>query len=470
MKNLKIIFSIVITSLFFSVSFWAWCQNWAADTTSAFSGFKTDDTSFCTLSEKIAKTNDKIFQAYSWISEIDLADVKSFWLYEKGNNFDYFFDSKNYYFCNFSGCNIITSWTKFNILKDKKQNISPFSYDWKNIYFWAKKLTRVDKNTFSAIQWNFWEDKNYIFRWDEKAPKTKVQNICNVLGLENGWNDSKNISKYENIFRFVPLSSWEQLNYILSWKNLITKNVWDKILTWYLMKTNQKKLISKPSVDISQDSYWNKFFKFENWSVLVKPAKKIAFDFVASWSTTKFFMLENDKSFVMNWSYFGYRNWRYFPAWAWFSWEQIEVWQTQPQEDINLRVVVKLDNRNQKLQFFYNDQYNISREENTNYVNAWPWIFKKWTINDIIFKNYSHWWRETSRTTIISDADGQIYFFISPSGMSISRLAKFIDSTNMFYCWFDIVNLDGGSSTAYSSEEWSYNENKRLPIFFSIWK
>ena len=198
-----------------------WCSNWVFADIKTFS-WASETT--CAITKNVAKDEKNIYFDFSGSKILSWAQAVSFQYLAWDWNYEYFQDANSKYICHESfGCEKITDSKTFNILKDKKQNLSPFSYDWKNIYFEYKKLVRVDKNAFSVIQWKFWEDKNYFFRWTDKASKTKVENICVALGLQAGWNDNKNISRYENIYKFVPLSTGQQMQYILSWKNLVTK-------------------------------------------------------------------------------------------------------------------------------------------------------------------------------------------------------------------------------------------------------
>ncbi len=182
--------------------------------------------------------------------------------------------------------------------------------------------------------------------------------------------------------------------------------------------------------------------------------------------------MEKQYSAAINASYFGWHDdGSYFPAGVWYDNGFLVSPQSIPQKDINLQVLGYYNSG--VLQFFDNNTIDLSTISQTTpgmYFNAGPWLVKDGSINPDIVKSRSHRQSKTYRTAILRKNDGQIYFLIATAKIDLPQFIVFTYQSNLIKKGekFDLVNLDGGSSTSLRSPKLKYNATKRLPLFIGI--
>lgn len=141
------------------------------------------------------------------------------------------------------------------------------------------------------------------------------------------------------------------------------------------------------------------------------------------------------------------------------------------EKDMNLQVLAYYNAGN--LQFMDNSAVDLSTiTQNTPgvYFNAGPWLVKNGKINPDIVKSKSHRQSKTYRTAILRKNNGDIYFLIATAKIDLPQFIVFAYKSNIVQKdeKFDLVNLDGGSSTALWSPALKFNANKTLPLFIGI--
>lgn len=204
---------------------------------------------------------------------------------------------------------------------------------------------------------------------------------------------------------------------------------------------------------------------------VMKPASfDLIFDGVGA--TTQGVVQEHSYSAAINASYFGrHQDGTFFPAGVRFDNGFLVSEQTVPQKDINLQVLGYYNNGT--LTFSDNNSTNLtSLTPNTpgTYFNAGPWLVKGGKINPDIVRSRSHRQSQTYRTAILQRANGDIYFLVSTQKIDLPQFivfvykAKLVDTNEKF----NLVNLDGGSSTSLRSPKLKFNSSKKLPLFIGI--
>ena len=125
------------------------------------------------------------------------------------------------------------------------------------------------------------------------------------------------------------------------------------------------------------------------------------------------------------------------------------------------------------LQFYDNSSVDLSTiSQNTPglYFNAGPWLVKSGKINPDIVKSRSHWQSKTYRTAMLRKNDGSVYFLVATAKIDLPQFIVFAYMSKIVATGekFDLVNLDGGSSTSIWSPGLTFNSKKRLPLFIGI--
>lgn len=95
---------------------------------------------------------------------------------------------------------------------------------------------------------------------------------------------------------------------------------------------------------------------------------------------------------------------------------------------------------------------------------------KQGKINPDIVRSKSHWQSKTYRTSILRKSDGTVYFLVATQKIDLPQFIVFVYKSGLIQKdeKFDLVNLDGGSSTALRSPALKFNANKKLPLFIGI--
>lgn len=141
------------------------------------------------------------------------------------------------------------------------------------------------------------------------------------------------------------------------------------------------------------------------------------------------------------------------------------------EKDINLQVLAYYNAGT--IQFMDNsaiDLSTITQQTPGKYFNAGPWLVKQGKINPDIVRSRSHWQSKTYRTAILRKGDGSIYFLVATQKIDLPQFIVFVYKSNIIQKGenFDLVNLDGGSSTSIWSPALKFNANKKLPLFIGI--
>lgn len=180
----------------------------------------------------------------------------------------------------------------------------------------------------------------------------------------------------------------------------------------------------------------------------------------------------NSYNVAINASYFWwYNDGTYFPAGVWYDNGFLISPQNMAEKDINLQVLAYYNNW--QMQFMDNSTVDLSTiSQNTPgmYFNAGPWLVKHGSINPDIVKSRSHRQSKTYRTAILRKADNSLYFLIATQKIDLPQFIVFVYKSELVKKWetFDLVNLDGWSSTSLWSPALKFNANKKLPLFIGI--
>lgn len=224
-------------------------------------------------------------------------------------------------------------------------------------------------------------------------------------------------------------------------------------------------------VEHYKTSYGSEVWNYEVPKITVIKPKSFDIMFDGQGSNVTNIANEWAYSVTINASYFGwYNDGTYFPAGVWYdNWFLVNA-QTIPQKDINLQVLAYYHSG--KIQFMDNDKVDLStltQDTPGQYFNAGPWLVKQGKINPDIVKSKSHWQSKTYRTAILRKANGKIYFMVATEKIDLPQFIVFAYNSKLVRKWekFDLVNLDGWSSTSIRSSSYKFNATKKLPLF--IW-
>lgn len=204
---------------------------------------------------------------------------------------------------------------------------------------------------------------------------------------------------------------------------------------------------------------------------VIKPATfDILFDGLGDTATNV--VREHQYSAAINASYFGWHDdGTYFPAGVWYNNWFLITPQKLDQKDINLQVLAYYNKW--KLELYDNSSVDLSTISQTTpgtYFNAGPWLVKQWKINPDIVKSRSHWQSKTYRTAVLRTATGNVYFLVATAKIDLPQFIVFAYKSNLVAQGekFDLVNLDGGSSTSLWTPGLKFNSKKTLPLFIGI--
>jgi len=141
-----------------------------------------------------------------------------------------------------------------------------------------------------------------------------------------------------------------------------------------------------------------------------------------------------------------------------------EFW--APDLDVNLWVTM-----------IYNRLSNTMQVTNDNLVvpnqsiyafHSWPQLIQNGKTISSISRNLSHWQRKAVRTFMVVDMDGKPHLWVTIQWYTLPALAAKIQEMKIFYGNYQVINLDGWSSTALAAGTRYWNTNARLPWFFGI--
>jgi hypothetical protein len=190
--------------------------------------------------------------------------------------------------------------------------------------------------------------------------------------------------------------------------------------------------------------------------IVVKPSKREHI-FVASGSSVRSLQAETSAKYVINWSYFWKNASGDFFAAGTLGKDGVSDFYSSYCSDVNLCSRFDIDT--------LEIQPTIeTKGYNGNRRSGWPRLVQNGVINKDLENNRSHRQRKTTRTAIISGPTP--YFIFSTTGYTLEDFASNIIK---FFPNSSAINLDGGSSTSFYSEEFARNSRKLLPEFFLLW-
>jgi hypothetical protein len=235
------------------------------------------------------------------------------------------------------------------------------------------------------------------------------------------------------------------------------------ILAWilFVMLTSvQAKTITQWSWIIN--AYENKVATIENtklWFVLIKP-RKTKLVFMQDGMTARQLRQAQDATLVLNAWYFGYGDETtkrpFVPAWSYPRSTLTHPDDVPCSRDRNL--CWRVDTQTLKIQTSWSPVTN-------SVLNTGPVLMEYWKINTEIFSKQSHRLTPNYRTVLINSNKYGNFFLVSTQKRTL------LDTTVLIRSWFPnatAINLDGWSSTAWSSRDWWFNSNKVLPTYFVL--
>lgn len=211
-------------------------------------------------------------------------------------------------------------------------------------------------------------------------------------------------------------------------------------------------------------------YNYNSGSIILIHPRKGGFisEFTTKGTSAKYLSNLKNNCVAINGFYFGrgVNGESYQPAWpvtryiGWDSDPIIIPSDTDPANDVNLGV-----------QIFYNSTTNavslgspISINHGVSFF-AGPMILTDGVTNSALSQKISHRSSAHYRTFLIQDTNNKAIRWLTTEKISLPDLATSL-STIMKGKKINVVNLDGGSSTAFSSDRLSYNASKALPSFF----
>ena len=202
--------------------------------------------------------------------------------------------------------------------------------------------------------------------------------------------------------------------------------------------------------------------------VEAKHGFEIVYDPQATYSVKEYY--ESGK-FILNGSYFWMTpsGW-YYPAGLWISNPRKEslkiqshdIWRTDPNLDT---IVAQCDG---KWELYTLDGFLKTFCNYTYAFQTWPLVINEWWITSS-FSGSWHANEPHERTMMAKTHDGNVFFIIFSSGITLSDAGKKIMSDPLFSGKdIDVVNLDGWPSTAYYDGTYGFRENENLPIILRV--
>lgn len=211
-------------------------------------------------------------------------------------------------------------------------------------------------------------------------------------------------------------------------------------------------------------------YEYNSGSIILFQPRRggLTSEFSTKWTSAKFLTSLKNNCVAINWFYFwrGIDGNNFQPAgpvtrYVGFNRQPIIIPSTtNPQDDVNLWVEV-----------FYNSSLNSVSMNTPIKINrgvsffAWPMIIQDGEINTDLSRRISHRSTNHFRTFLIQDNRNRAIRWITTTKISLPDLARALQ-TIMKWKVKNIVNLDGWSSTSFSSSGFSYNTSKALPSFF----
>lgn len=136
--------------------------------------------------------------------------------------------------------------------------------------------------------------------------------------------------------------------------------------------------------------------------------------------------------------------------------------------DVNLALTVIYDKLTNKVAVSRDDL--VLPRANIFAFYAGPELIQWGQVMTGINANLSHRQRKAVRTFMIIDMDGKPHLGMTNTWYTLPELAQKIKDMKVFYGSYQVINLDGGSSTSLAAGSRYWNSSARLPWFFGVKK
>ncbi|MDP4176202.1 MAG: phosphodiester glycosidase family protein [Bacteroidota bacterium] len=142
-------------------------------------------------------------------------------------------------------------------------------------------------------------------------------------------------------------------------------------------------------------------------------------------------------------------------------------------EDKQLTHIVSINRLSKKISYTYYKDFKSELDKDCLEFQTGPLIVENNKLAENYINSSINGLRKAPRTMLASLDNKQMFFIISESSMDLITLGNYIMKLSVFYGKrLDVVNLDGGPSTALYSKNYSklnYNEDAVLPFHLGIY-
>lgn len=186
--------------------------------------------------------------------------------------------------------------------------------------------------------------------------------------------------------------------------------------------------------------------------------------FFSGGKTTKKLQDERNCKYVVNGSYFGKDEERFFPAGERFTATGSLNYKKIENADPNLGETLIFEDKQGEVQLFGANGEVIMTGALV--FNAWPRLIKWWNKNPALTQSISHWNTPHPRT-LVAQKWTKSLIVVFRNKLTLDEVADELLKLDIQ----NAVNLDGGPSTSISSSDrrvLNFNEQEKLPILFCI--
>jgi exopolysaccharide biosynthesis protein len=189
-------------------------------------------------------------------------------------------------------------------------------------------------------------------------------------------------------------------------------------------------------------------------------------------NTKTFLQIAKDMNFryMINATYFsGSARDASHAGWLWIYGTLYE----QVAEDKQLTHIVSINRLSKKISYTYYKDFKSELDKDCLEFQTGPLIIENSKLAEDCIKSSINGLRNAPRTMLASLDNKQMFFIISESSRDLITLGNYIMKLSVFYGKrLDVVNLDGGPSTALYSKNYSklnYNDEAVLPFHLGIY-
>jgi len=141
-------------------------------------------------------------------------------------------------------------------------------------------------------------------------------------------------------------------------------------------------------------------------------------------------------------------------------------------EDKQLKYIASFNKAEHKINFFYYKDFVSQNDPNTLDFQTGPLIVQNNKLAEEAIKSSINWKRKAQRTLIASLDNKEIFLVVVRKKTGLIELGNALLKLSVFKNKkLDVMNLDGGSSTALYSRNFpklDYNSNAQLPLLIGI--